>query len=335
MITCSKCGRENEDQFKFCLGCGSNLEEQRAQSNAAPAAPANCPQCGTPVTPGQRFCGGCGYNVEAHAKTVLPVAAPAAAPSPSPAGPPPPAAPPSPTPSQGQASVAAPAAGPYVTPSTGAPVVGELIKINPDGSPGESHKLHPGDNIIGRSHSNPLFSSDEFLSPQHANFHVTPGQIRLVDLRSENGLFRRIGEPTELQHGDMLRIGQELLRFELMAQAERLLPASTDGTLIAGSPAAGAWGRLERVSAPGEASFIFVLRGTEQFIGRERGDILFRDDGYVSGRHARVFSDGQGRYFIEDLGSSNGTFIRIRGEVVVNSGTLILMGKQPFRIQLH
>ena len=332
MITCSKCGRENEDQFKFCLGCGSNLEEQRAQSNAAPPAPSNCPQCGTQVTPGQRFCGSCGFNVEAHAKAAPPVAAPApiaaAAPAPVPS-------PPTLTPSQSEAPVAPPAAGAYAAPTSSSPVVGELIKINPDGSPGESHKLHPGDNIVGRSHPDPLFNRDEFLSPQHANFHVTPGQIRLVDLRSENGLFRRIGEPTELQHGDMLRIGQELLRFELMAQAERLVPPATDGTLIAGSPSAGAWGRLERVSAPGEASFVFVLRGTEQFIGRERGDILFRDDGYVSGRHARVFSDGNGRYFIEDLGSSNGTFIRIRGEVVVGPGTLILMGKQPFRIHLH
>lgn len=328
MITCSKCGRENEDHFKFCLGCGSNLEEQRAQANAAPPALSHCPQCGTPVTPGQRFCGSCGYNVEAHAKNSAPAPAPAVAPMTIPPSTP------SPTPSQGQAAFSPAPAAPYVAPTSGAPVVGELIKINPDGSPGESHKLHPGDNIVGRSHPDPLFSRDEFLSPQHANFHVTPGQIRLVDLRSENGLFRRIAEPTQLQHGDMLRIGQELLRFELLAHAERMLPPSADGTVVSGSPAAGAWGRLERVSAPGEASFVFVLRGTEQFIGRERGDILFRDDGYVSGRHARIFSDAEGRYFVEDLGSSNGTFIRIRGEVVVGSGTLILMGKQPFRIQL-
>ena len=331
MITCSKCGRENEDQFKFCLGCGSNLEEQRARANAAPPSPANCPKCSSQVTPGQRFCGSCGYNVESHVATAAPAAPPA--PVAQPATPPP--STPSPTPSQGQAAVSVPGAAPYVAPANSAPVVGELVKVNPDGSPGESHKLHPGDNIVGRSHPNPLFNQDKFLSPQHANFHVTPGQIRVVDLRSENGVFRRIAEPTPLQHGDMLRIGQELLRFELLANAERALPASTDGTVVSGSPAAGAWGRLERVSAPGEASFIFVLRGNEQFIGRERGDILFRDDGYVSGRHARIFSDGQGRYFVEDLGSSNGTFIRIRGEVNVASGTLILMGGTPYRIQLY
>lgn len=328
-MMCSKCGRENEDQFKFCLGCGSNLEEQRAQSKAAPPSPSNCPQCGTQVTPGQRFCGSCGHNVDVHAKPERPSAAPVASPSPAPVVPPP-----SPVPAPVQSPKAPPAAAAHAAPSA-ATVVGELVKINPDGSPGDSHKLSPGDNIIGRGHADPLFNLDEFLSPQHANFHVTPDQIRLVDLRSENGIFRRIGEPTELQHGDMLRIGQELLRFELIAQAERLIPASADGTPVAGSPAAGAWGRLERVSAPGEASFIFVLRGAEQFIGRDRGDILFRDDGYVSGRHARVFSDGQSRYFIEDLGSSNGTFLRIRGEVVVASGALILMGKQPFRIQLY
>ncbi|MBU6162841.1 MAG: 50S ribosomal protein L32, partial [Myxococcales bacterium] len=100
MITCSKCGRENEDQFKFCLGCGSNLEDQRAQSNAAPPALSNCPQCGTQVTPGQRFCGSCGFNVEAHAKIAAPVAVPAPVPAPAPAPVP---SPPTLTPSQSEA----------------------------------------------------------------------------------------------------------------------------------------------------------------------------------------------------------------------------------------
>ena len=69
-----------------------------------------------------------------------------------------------------------------------------------------------------------------------------------------------------------------------------------------------------------------MLRGAEQVLGRERGDILFRDDGYVSGRHARLFADS-GRYFIEDLKSSNGSFVRIRGERNIQSGTLLLLGE--------
>jgi hypothetical protein len=34
------------------------------------------------------------------------------------------------------------------------------------------------------------------------------------------------------------------------------------------------------------------------------------------------------------LKSSNGTFLRVRGSRKLTSGALILMGQQPFRIQL-
>ena len=41
-----------------------------------------------------------------------------------------------------------------------------------------------------------------------------------------------------------------------------------------------------------------------------------------------------GKYFVEDLKSSNGTFVRARGSVTLPSGSLILLGKQPFRIDI-
>src|SRR5690606_4787367 len=30
VITCSKCGKENQDHYKFCLGCGSELPKGTA-----------------------------------------------------------------------------------------------------------------------------------------------------------------------------------------------------------------------------------------------------------------------------------------------------------------
>ena len=44
--------------------------------------------------------------------------------------------------------------------------------------------------------------------------------------------------------------------------------------------------------------------------GRERGDVLFSEDGYVSGLHCRVSKGQDGRIYLTDVGSSNGTFIR-------------------------
>ena len=67
-------------------------------------------------------------------------------------------------------------------------------------------------------------------------------------------------------------------------------------------------------------------------LGRERGDILFPDDGYVSGLHARLHHEG-GRVFLTDVGSSNGTFIRVSGAASVASGGMILLGQQLFRVE--
>ncbi|MBC7171201.1 MAG: FHA domain-containing protein, partial [Polyangiaceae bacterium] len=67
------------------------------------------------------------------------------------------------------------------------------------------------------------------------------------------------------------------------------------------------------------------------YLGRERGDIIFPDDGYVSGLHCRIHGEG-GRIFLTDAGSSNGTFVRLAGDVLVGSGSLLLMGQQLFRV---
>ncbi|MCK6537981.1 MAG: zinc-ribbon domain-containing protein, partial [Polyangiaceae bacterium] len=53
MITCPKCSKENQDHYKFCLGCGAELPRGAAPKPfspqtpphgvAAPAAPAPAP----------------------------------------------------------------------------------------------------------------------------------------------------------------------------------------------------------------------------------------------------------------------------------------------------
>jgi len=67
-------------------------------------------------------------------------------------------------------------------------------------------------------------------------------------------------------------------------------------------------------------------------LGRERGDIVFPEDGYVSGLHCRVHSE-VGHVFLTDLGSSNGTFVRVSNESYVPRGTFVLMGQQLFRAE--
>lgn len=57
------------------------------------------------------------------------------------------------------------------------------------------------------------------------------------------------------------------------------------------------------------AGQVFALDGTEHVIGRGTEADLWLEDGGVSRRHAKIYCRSDGRYFVEDLGSTNGTFI--------------------------
>ena len=53
----------------------------------------------------------------------------------------------------------------------------------------------------------------------------------------------------------------------------------------------------------------------------------------MSGLHCRIsYEDGD--VFITDLGSSNGSFIRLMGEEELSNGDILLMGQQLFRITI-
>jgi len=65
-------------------------------------------------------------------------------------------------------------------------------------------------------------------------------------------------------------------------------------------------------------------------IGRIEGDITFPHDDYLSGRHATITKRGD-RFILTDTESRNGSYIRIKKEVEINSGDYILLGKQLLR----
>ena len=72
----------------------------------------------------------------------------------------------------------------------------------------------------------------------------------------------------------------------------------------------------------------FFLEEGETTLGRSSDNDIVVDYSAVSGRHAKIVRIGE-NYFIEDLGSSNGTFIngkKINGQYLLNSGDLIGLG---------
>ena len=203
---------------------------------------------------------------------------------------------------------------------------GHLTLIRPDGTEGGVCALQEGENLIGRGQG-ALFDADPYLSPHHAEFFLSEGGLEVRDHSSLNGVFVRITEVEPLQSGDCFRIGQELLRFDAINPITQL----EDGTEIIGTPNPGYWGRLSVVVGRDLDGPAFPLFDETVKLGRERGDILFPEDGYVSGAHCELTAH-EGRVSLKDVGSSNGTFLRVRESRLVPSGSLMLMGQQLFRV---
>lgn len=91
-------------------------------------------------------------------------------------------------------------------------------------------------------------------------------------------------------------------------------------------------GKLHLIMEGGQAGDVYDLK-ENTIVGRVNGDISFPHDGFMSGRHASVEQRGD-RFFLKDEGSRNGTFIRIKGEVELQPGDMILIGKQLFRFEV-
>ena len=391
MTVCNRCGKENQDHYKFCLGCGAELTAApkpagggdmgmmktmmadpspgfgpppgsgpmqpppglpRGPSGGMPmpnqppglagmrpgpigggpppmqpppmqpppmgpppgvpgfgAGPGfpppqpaggmrRCPSCGSDVPPSFRFCGTCGFRMDEGS-------APAPLPMP-------------PQPMGGQMGMQPQMQRARLS----------MTLIRPDGTEGGTHDLRPGENKLGRSFG-PVFENDGYLSPTHAQLDIRPPNAVVRDLNSLNGVFVKMTGEEELASGQIIRIGQELLRFELVAAPE----PTEDGTELMGSPNPGYWGKLTVIIGRDITGAASPLLGESVTLGRERGEINFPDDGYVSGLHARV-TLRDGRVYLSDMGSSNGTFVKVNGERNVGHDSYVLLGQQLFRLNL-
>jgi len=75
--------------------------------------------------------------------------------------------------------------------------------------------------------------------------------------------------------------------------------------------------------------------GDELTVGRAAGcQVALADDTFVSQLHARVFRK-EGRYFVEDLGSTNGTFLnrkQVSAPIALRRGDRLQVGKTVFEV---
>jgi len=103
---------------------------------------------------------------------------------------------------------------------------------------------------------------------------------------------------------------------------------TTDPVLTVVSPAGGKDRATLTILSGVNAGQVFALDGTDHILGRGTEADVWIDDGGVSRRHARVSCGADGRYVVEDLGSTNGTFLGNQrvGTAEVRPGDRIQLG---------
>jgi len=319
--SCPRCGALAQPGFAYCQQCGLHLQGMPPPD---PGPARVRPTAATPAT---------GRPLTAGNAAVDPLIATVASDSLRPGAIP------------GLGGVAAPLGGPTgavaATPATPTPrpqagaAWGTAVLVNRDGSDGQRYPLVGEYLVVGRAGADIAFEEDRFLGRQHARLERgADGAIRIVPIETLNGVFRKADAPIELADGMHILVGREVLRFERVDPEEaNLHPLVRHGVALFGSPPREPWGRLLQIVPNGGYRDVRHLAAEEVVLGREEGDIVFRDDAFMSRRHAALTWDGQ-HARLTDLGSSNGTFVRVTGPTPLKHGDHVRMGDQLLRIEL-
>ncbi len=323
-LVCDACSALTPIGVPQCARCGEPvaLDPRRAKQHSKPpaakatpapaAAGTACTKCGTNIPPNFRFCPGCGarvaqqpqnFEVETRVGPRQPASPEAAKPNRA-------------TMMFGGAVQAARA---------------KLTLIRGDGEDGVSFTLAGTDHLAGRGECPISFPDDPFLSPTHANFRYAGGQLTVRDEGSLNGVYVRITGTVKVEPGTTLLIGEQVLSVAPATPVEDA--ADSEGTYYSASMMRPATLEIVQQLRGGSSGWVFRPDRELVTIGRESNDINFPDDPFISGRHAQVQLAG-GVLSVTDLGSRNGTFVRVTGEHVLKHGDYVFLGQQLLRVEI-
>ena len=187
---------------------------------------------------------------------------------------------------------------------------------------------------IGSADASLPFPEDPWLAPLHATFSLRDGRLFVRDEGSTGGTYLRLrGLSVPIRPGDAFALGDRLLRFGGPLPAPS--PPAPDGTRRLGSPRPAAQAvLLEERLAGGVSGRVWLRSGPSVTLGRAGCAVNLGDDPFLSQAHAEVLLEGDGTARLRDLGSANGTFVRIpaRAERELRDGDLVRVGRQVLRV---
>ncbi len=204
-------------------------------------------------------------------------------------------------------------------------IVYSLVIVRPDGTHGQSYKIDKQVCVLGRVEGDILFGDDQLVSRRHAQFTITNEGLVVEDLKSANGVYRRLRKNHPLKDGEIILMGRQMFRFA-NPDAGNKSPSGKFTKDDLKKPA-----ELIRILPGGIEEAHYALPPGENVLGRTKGTINFPEDAYLSSQHARV-RNNDGSYSLEDLQAVNGTFIAVHEPTRLEDGDILLIGHQLLRV---
>ena len=191
---------------------------------------------------------------------------------------------------------------------------GRLVALLADGTPADEFSLVlQGTTTIGRAGATITFPEDTMLSDRHAAISHGPAGLELRDLDSQNGVFVKVqeGRAVTLSSGTIIKAGRQWL-----------VSRATNGS-----------GEIVHYDYTGrEVGRYRVPEGTTLLLGRTApATVLDGSDSTLSRRHLSISADS-GSLLLRDLGSRNGTFVKVDKRWTLQNGDLIWLGNQLLRV---
>lgn len=194
------------------------------------------------------------------------------------------------------------------------------IQITNSGGRKKYQLPHEGQVSIGRdSNTCDIAINHPGLSRIHASVKVRNGKLFIKDLGSTNGIYingeKIVPEKSiEVHPNDQVALAPDYSVVLTLSGAANGGTAATSGT---------------------QNSLRDLLRNkNEVILGRSQSADVVLNDNSVSRKHARIYT-ANGNFFVEDLGSTNGTFVngkRIRKKTQLQAADTVLVGLFAYKL---
>lgn len=203
----------------------------------------------------------------------------------------------------------------------------KLIQILPDGRTGRELDITAVRSTLGRTLGDFTFPNDEYMEPTHVRMLLDGGQLFLEPIAGADTFFSLIGS-YRLESGDVISFGTQVLEFRVdeAALAEAAQSGRNFGELNA--MLHGAVAEFVSLNPDGRR---YPVREQQITWGRTKATYTFPTDTAMSRSHAKVYHRGED-FFLEDAGSTNGTFVLARESIAVAAGAILSIGGQRLKV---